>query len=209
MSGGSDLAAVGIGLALGLFSYLGVETAAVAAGQVRDPDRNVPRASPLGTLACAAVYLVSLFVVFGVVPNSELQESNAPFSTAVNTMFGGSWAGYVMGLAVVVSGFGALNGWTMICAEMPLAAAKDGLFPERFGRLSEGRAHVRHCHLHGVGERFHGVQLSRQRGLHGVQHAGLHVRDHRRHPVRVLGVGPDQVAPPGRPAMQLLAWSAM
>src|SRR5439155_11506758 len=31
---------------------------------------------------------------------------------------------------------GALNGWTMICAEMPLAAAKDGLFPEPFGRLS-------------------------------------------------------------------------
>ena len=136
VSGGSDLAAVGTGLALGLFSYLGVETAAVAAGRVRDPDRNVPRASTSGHACLRRGYLVSLFVVFGVVPNSELQESNAPFSTAVNTMFGGSWAGYVMALAVVVSGFGALNGWTMICAEMPLAAAKDGLFPERFGRLS-------------------------------------------------------------------------
>jgi APA family basic amino acid/polyamine antiporter len=39
-------------------------------------------------------------------------------------------------LAVIVSGIGALNGWTMICAEMPLAAAKDGLFPRAFGRLS-------------------------------------------------------------------------
>jgi APA family basic amino acid/polyamine antiporter len=38
---------------------------------------------------------------------------------------------------VIVSGLGALNGWTMICAEMPLAAAKDGLFPERFKRLSK------------------------------------------------------------------------
>ena len=74
--------------------------------------------------------------MFGVVPNRELQTSNAPFSTAVNAMFGGTWAGYVMAGAVVISGFGALNGWTMICAEMPLAAAKDGLFPERFGRLS-------------------------------------------------------------------------
>jgi APA family basic amino acid/polyamine antiporter len=82
------------------------------------------------------VYLVSLFAVFGVVPNSQLQESNAPFSTAVNTMFGGTWAGYVMGAAVVISGFGALNGWTLICAEMPLAAARDGLFPGRFGRMS-------------------------------------------------------------------------
>ena len=35
--------------------------------------------------------------------------------------------------AVVISGFGALNGWTLICAEMPLAAAKDGLFPDGSG----------------------------------------------------------------------------
>jgi APA family basic amino acid/polyamine antiporter len=137
VSGGSALSAIGTGLALGVFSYLGVETAAVAAGKVRDPDRNVPKASVLGTLACAVVYLISLFVVFGVVGNAELQKSNAPFATAVNTMFGGSWAGYVMAGAVVVSGFGALNGWTMICAEMPLAAAKDGLFPDAFGKLSD------------------------------------------------------------------------
>jgi APA family basic amino acid/polyamine antiporter len=136
VSGGSNIAAIGTGLSLGVFSYLGVECAAVAAGKVRDPDRNVPRASVWGTLACAVVYLLSLFVVFGVVPTSELQDSNAPFATAVNTMFGGSWAGYVMAVAVVISGFGALNGWTMICAEMPLAAAKDGLFPQQFAHIS-------------------------------------------------------------------------
>jgi APA family basic amino acid/polyamine antiporter len=38
---------------------------------------------------------------------------------------------------VIVSGLGALNGWTMICAEMPLAAANDGLFPEQFKRLNK------------------------------------------------------------------------
>jgi APA family basic amino acid/polyamine antiporter len=41
-----------------------------------------------------------------------------------------------MAAAVIVSGFGALNGWTMICAEMPLAAANDGLFPRQFKRMS-------------------------------------------------------------------------
>jgi APA family basic amino acid/polyamine antiporter len=49
---------------------------------------------------------------------------------------GSSWAGYAVAVAVIISGFGALNGWTMICAEMPLAAAKDGLFPAVFGKLS-------------------------------------------------------------------------
>ena len=129
ISGDSAIAAIGAGMAIALFSYLGIEVASVAAGKVRDPDKNVPKSTVLGTLACAVVYLLSLTAVFGIVPTSTLQESNAPFSTAVNTMFGGTWAGYVMAVVVIISGFGALNGWTMICAEMPLAAAKDGLFP--------------------------------------------------------------------------------
>ena len=136
ISGESNVAAIGAAMALCLFSYLGVETASVAAAKVRDPDRNVPRATVFGTLATAVVYILALVAVFGIVPSERLGESTAPFSTAVNDIFGGSWAGYVMAALVVVSGFGALNGWTMICAEMPLAAAKDGLFPERFGRLS-------------------------------------------------------------------------
>src|SRR6185312_16247159 len=134
LSGESNIAAIGGAMALCLFSYLGVETAAVAAAKVRDPDRNVPRATIFGTLGTAAVYLLSLTAVFGIVASSKLADSTAPYSTAVNAIFGGTWAGYLMAALVIVSGFGALNGWTMICAEMPLAAAKDGILPEAFGK---------------------------------------------------------------------------
>jgi APA family basic amino acid/polyamine antiporter len=136
ISGQGAVSAIGGGMAIALFSYLGVEVAAVAAAKVKDPDRNIPRATVYGTLATAVVYMLSLIAVFGILPSTQLAESTAPFSDAVNEMFGGSWAGYLMAIVVIISGFGALNGWTMICAEMPLAAAKDGLFPERFKRLS-------------------------------------------------------------------------
>ena len=136
VSGESAINAIGGGMALALFSYLGVETASVAAAKVRDPDRNIPRATILGTLATAVVYMLSLTAMFGILPSSQLAQSTAPFSDAVNSMFGGTWAGKVMAIIVIISGFGALNGWTMICAEMPLAAAKDGLFPAQFKRLS-------------------------------------------------------------------------
>lgn len=43
------IAAIGGGMASALFSYLGVECAAVAAARVRDPDRDAPRATILGT----------------------------------------------------------------------------------------------------------------------------------------------------------------
>jgi APA family basic amino acid/polyamine antiporter len=136
ISGQGAISAIGAGMAIALFSYLGVEVASVAAGKVRDPDKNVPKSTVLGTAACAVVYMLSLVAVFGIVPSGTLQKSTAPFSTAVNIMFGGTWAGYIMAVVVIISGLGALNGWTMICAEMPLAAAQDGLFPERFSKMS-------------------------------------------------------------------------
>jgi APA family basic amino acid/polyamine antiporter len=137
VSGQSALLAIGSGMAIALFSYIGMETASVAAGKVKDPDRNVPRATILGTLATALVYMLSLVAIFGILPNSEIAHSSQPYSAAVDSMFGGSVWGDVMAIVVIISGLGALNGWTMICAEMPRAAAKDGLFPERFKRMSK------------------------------------------------------------------------
>jgi APA family basic amino acid/polyamine antiporter len=136
LSGHSAISAVGSGMAIALFSYLGLEVASVAAGKVRDPDRNVPLATMLGTIASAVVYMLSLVAVFGIVSGRELAKTTAPFSTAINTMFGGTVWGNVMAAIVIISGIGALNGWTMITAEMPRAAAEDGVFPEQFKRLN-------------------------------------------------------------------------
>lgn len=142
VSGHSAISAVGSGMAIALFSYLGLEVASVAAARVRNPDRNVPLSTMLGTLATAVVYLLSLVAVFGIVSDHVLQKSTAPFSTAVNTMFGGTFWGNVMAVVVIISGIGALNGWTMITAEMPRAAAEDGVFPKRFERLNRRGAPV-------------------------------------------------------------------
>jgi APA family basic amino acid/polyamine antiporter len=125
----SAINAIGGGMAIALFSYLGVETASVAAAKVRNPDRNIPRATILGTIATAVVYLLSLTVAFGVVPTATLAKAGAPFSDVANSIFGGTWAGNVMALAVIISGLGALVGWTMICAEMPLAPRRTACSP--------------------------------------------------------------------------------
>jgi APA family basic amino acid/polyamine antiporter len=136
-SGDSVLGAISTAGALVLFSYLGVETAAVAAAKIKNPVRNVPRATIYGTLACAAVYLLSTVAVFGLVPTDVLQSTGAPFSSAFNSIFGGDWAGRVVAAFAVVSGIGCLIGWTMICAEMPKAAADDGLFPKFFAKVNK------------------------------------------------------------------------
>ncbi len=142
VSGETNLSAIGGAMAICLFSYLGVETASVAAAKVRDPARNVGKSTIYGTLASGVVYMLSLVAVFGILPAGALalDSNKASYAAAADIMAGsGSWAGILVALAVIVSGIGALNGWTMICAEMPLAAAKDGLFPHRFAQLSSRR----------------------------------------------------------------------
>ena len=117
-------------MAICLFTYLGVETAAVAAAKVRDPERNVPRATSWGTLATAVVYMLSLVAVFGIVPaTSSPGLQRRPFSTRSTRSSAAPGPATSWPRSSSSPGFGALNGWTMICAEMPLAAAKDGLFP--------------------------------------------------------------------------------
>ncbi|KJK57837.1 amino acid permease [Saccharothrix sp. ST-888] len=121
-----------------LFSYLGVESAAMSAGEVRDPERNVGRASVLGTAGAAVVYLLGTLAVFGTVAHDRLVHSTAPFSDAVDAMFGGSWGGTVIAVAALVSMTGALNGWTLLAAQAPYAAAQDGLFPAAFATKRRG-----------------------------------------------------------------------
>ncbi|MFE5870597.1 amino acid permease [Streptomyces roseifaciens] len=121
-----------------LYSYVGVESAAMSAGEVRDPERNVGRASVLGTVGAALVYLLGTVSVFGTVEHDKLVESTAPFSDAVDVMFGGHWGGTLIALCAVISIVGALNGWTLMSAQAPYAAAKDGLFPAAFGKKKRG-----------------------------------------------------------------------
>ncbi|MEJ8660923.1 amino acid permease [Streptomyces sp. MS1.AVA.4] len=137
-SGSGTLGAISASAAILLFSYLGVESAAVSAGEVRDPRRNVGRATILGTLGAAVVYLLGTLAVFGTVAHDELTGSTAPFSDAVNAMVGGSWGGSAVACMALVSMVGALNGWTLLSAQTPYAAARDGLFPAAFARKRRG-----------------------------------------------------------------------
>lgn len=121
---------------LTMFAYLGLESATVPARDVVNPARTIPRSTILGILIAALLYVLGTIVVFGVVPRAELVKSTAPFVDAARTMWGG-WAAVLTSIAVMVSSLGALNGWTLMMGQVPMAAAQDGLFPTLFGRMSK------------------------------------------------------------------------
>jgi APA family basic amino acid/polyamine antiporter len=135
VGGGSTMSAVTATAALTLWGFLGLECATIPAEAVQDPERTIPLATVLGTVATAAIYLLSTAAVMGVMSSGELAASSAPYADAATRMWGG-WAGRLVAAGAAIAGFGVLNGWVLMQGQMPLAPARDGLFPEAFGRLS-------------------------------------------------------------------------
>jgi APA family basic amino acid/polyamine antiporter len=103
---------------------------------VDDPERVIPTSTILGTAIAAAVYILGTIAVLGTVPQAQLAGSTAPFSDAASVIFGG-WAGPLVAIGALVSTFGCLNGWILLQGQVPLAAARDGVFPTIFERRNE------------------------------------------------------------------------
>ncbi len=120
---------------LTLWAFLGLECATIPAGSVRDPERTIPRATVVGTVLTAAIYIVSTVGVMSLVAPDALAESTAPFADAAGRLLGEGGARFVA-IGAAISCFGALNGWVLVAGQLPMAAAADGLFPPVFGRLS-------------------------------------------------------------------------
>ena len=114
--------------ALTLWAFLGMESATIPADNVRHPSITIPRATIIGVLITAAVYISSQVTVISVVPNAQLQVSTAPFADAARLMWG-SWAGHMVAIGAIISCIGALNGWILLQGQVPMTAARDKLLP--------------------------------------------------------------------------------
>ena len=134
VSGQSDVAVVMHSLAPIFWAFVGLETGAMVAGVVDDPDRNVPRATLGGIAIAGVVYLVSSVLMMGIVPVAELAESGAPFALVAGRMFG-AWAIPLIAAAAALKATGTLGGWMLVTGESGARAAQRGFLPSVFGRL--------------------------------------------------------------------------
>ncbi|HEX5961161.1 MAG TPA: amino acid permease [Rhodanobacteraceae bacterium] len=132
---GAPWSAINLSVAATLFAFIGVECASIPAGHVRNPEQTIPRATLVGTAIAAVVYIACTAAVMGLLPASELAQSQAPFADAGRLLWGG-WAGGLIAATAAISCFGALNGWILIAGQFPQAVARDGLFPRLFAHDS-------------------------------------------------------------------------
>jgi APA family basic amino acid/polyamine antiporter len=120
-------------VALTLWAFLGVESATIPADNVRDPERTIPRATLIGATLAIVVTVCACMAVVGLLPADALAKSSAPFADAAARLWGAR-AGTLFALVAAIACFGALNGWVLVQGQVPLAAARDRVFPTFFAR---------------------------------------------------------------------------
>jgi basic amino acid/polyamine antiporter, APA family len=133
-SGKSLFAVTTMTAAITLWAFLGFEAATIPSASIRDPERTVPRATIIGMLIAGIATMLACTVVIGLLPSDILVKSAAPMVDAATRLWGAS-AGLVVGIVATISCFGALNGWVLLQAQVPMAAAKDKIFPSIFAKV--------------------------------------------------------------------------
>jgi len=126
-TGSGFIAAFGVAMVGVLWAFEGWNTCTFAAGEVKNPQRDLPRALILGTIAVIVIYLALNLVYYRVLTLPEVARSSRVGADAAMRIFGRAGAQFVS-LLIVVSTLGSLNGSVLAAPRVYYAMAKDGLF---------------------------------------------------------------------------------
>jgi len=115
-------------------SYVGFDLITVAAEEIIEPAKNIPRAILITLGVGIVIYVLLLWVMMGVINYTELAKTTTPFIYVADHLFGvwGRWAGIVATIMASLSAFSVTLGAS---SRVLFALGRDGHFPEIFSRL--------------------------------------------------------------------------
>lgn len=127
---------VGLGVAMAIFSFLGVEIVAVTSGEAKDPATALPRAFGWTLGRLGLFYLGGLAIVVGIVPWNEVGLGESPFVRVFETVGIPAAAG-LMNFVVLTAALSSVNCNLYLMARMLFSLSRGGYAPARLGRLSK------------------------------------------------------------------------
>lgn len=137
-----DFSLFGAAMLAALWGYDGWNNMPMTAGEVRDPERNIPRALILGMLAVTAIYCTLNLAYLYALPIEQVAMGNSskyrdaePVAALAAQSFFGDKGGKLVSLVFVLSALGAMNGSILSNARVPFAMARDGLFFKPFATI--------------------------------------------------------------------------
>jgi APA family basic amino acid/polyamine antiporter len=127
---------IGFGVALVAVSWAfdGWNNVNFVAGEIKNPQRNLPRALLIGTLGITLLYVLTNYIYLYALPIDEMVGVVGIAEKATSALFGASTSA-IISAAVVISTFGSLNGSVLTGPRVYYAMAKDGLFFNRASRV--------------------------------------------------------------------------
>ena len=129
---GSVLSQVKTTMLVTLWVFIGIEGASVVSGRA-ERRKDIGVATMAGFLTCLALYALVSLLALGIMTQPELAALKNPSMAGVLEHIVGPWGAIVINVALVVSVLGAFLAWTMLAAEIPHVAARDGTMPSFFG----------------------------------------------------------------------------
>lgn len=117
---------------LAFFALIGFEGASIAAERVRDPARNVVRATLAGLVLTALLYIVVCSGIIFALPEKTAADAAAPMAMFVATFWGND-AGLAVAAFAAIAAIGCLNGWILLQGELPLGMSRAGVLPRWAG----------------------------------------------------------------------------
>ncbi len=144
-SGGwCGFSAFGTAMLAALWAYDGWNNMPMAAGEIKDPGKNIPRGLIYGMTTVLVIYVAINLSYFYVLPFSEVLSSYSsaspsamPVATKAASLAFGSVAVVLLSSAFVFSALGSMNGSILTGARIPFAMARDGLFFHQLGRVTK------------------------------------------------------------------------
>jgi APA family basic amino acid/polyamine antiporter len=130
----SLVGAIGVGLVAALWALKGWEMATFSAGEIRRPERNLPRGILFGTFLVIVLYLGANLAYLYAVPIRDLARSSRIASDAMGVAVGPVGAS-IIALAILLSIAGAANSHVLTGPRVYFAMARDGLFFRKVGRV--------------------------------------------------------------------------
>lgn len=116
-----------------VWSFIGIEGAVVLSGRAKKSS-DVGKASVIGFICIFLIYLITSILSMGVMTRAELAELGNPQMAGILEAVVGPWGAALINLGVILSLAGALLGWTIIAADCPYSAAKQGVFFKAFAK---------------------------------------------------------------------------
>lgn len=123
-----------------LWAFIGVEGAVVLSGRARNRS-DVGKATLLGFILALVIYMLLSILPFGAMTQSALSTVANPSTAGVlQAVVGSEWGNWLMSVGLIISVLAGWLAWTMLCAEIPMAAGQNGAFPKAFARTNDKQA---------------------------------------------------------------------